>query len=349
MPRRRKPPRLWYRKDQNVWVVLDGGKQMRTGYGANEREEAEEALRNYLNSKADAPNKSADPSKIKLSEILLRYAEDTSPTQRDPDRTFYAIAALAKFWSDLTPDDISMAKTREYEEIRDRNPWTVRRELGVLQAALNHAATALGLPNLPKIKLPQKPAPRDRWLTKEEVNCLLRHSPPHLQRFIKISLCTGRRKRAVLDLRWSRSADFGWIDLDQKVIAFKGTNQTESSKRRGSIAIPDSLLDLAVEWRQDGNPSVIHFEEKPVKDIKSSFRRACIEAGLSDATPHTLKHTAVTWAFQGGMSVEDASDYFATSIDTLLGVYRQHSPQHQQRAASIMSQIGDGFIADIVA
>ncbi|MEL7527528.1 MAG: site-specific integrase [Pseudomonadota bacterium] len=256
---------------------------------------------------------------------------------------------MAPFWGDLTPDDVSIAKTLEYEKLRQRNPWTVRRELGVLQAALNHAVVALRLTNPPKIKLPEKPAPLDRWLTKDEVNRLLRHAPPHLQRFIKISLCTGRRKKAVLDLRWSRSTDKGWIDLDRKIIEFKGTNQTESSKRRGSIAMPDPLLELAVEWEQDGNPSVIHFDGKPLKDIKSSFRKACSEAGLSDVTPHTLKYTAVTWAFQGGMSVEDAYDYFATSIDTLLDVYRKHSPEHQARAARIMSQIGDHFVANNVA
>lgn len=349
MPRRREPPRLWLRRDEGVWIILDGGNQIRTGCSTDEREQAEAALLKYLNAKSQIATKRIDPSKITLGEILARYADDIGPTHKDPARTAFAIDALAPFWGDCTPDDISIAKTREYEVLRQRHPGTVRRELGVLQAALNHAAIALGLPNLPKIRLPQKTAPRDRWLTKEEVNRLLQHSPPHLQRFIKISLCTGRRKRTVLDLRWSQSADFGWIDLNQKVIVFKGTNQTESSKRRGSIAIPDSLLDLAVEWQQDGNPSVIHFEGKPLKDIKSSFKRACADAGLKDVTPHTLKHTAVTWAFQSGMSVEDASDYFATSIDTLLGVYRQHSPQHQQRAASIMSQIGDGFIADIVA
>ena len=31
MPRRRQPARLWLRKDEGVWVILDSGKQIRTG------------------------------------------------------------------------------------------------------------------------------------------------------------------------------------------------------------------------------------------------------------------------------------------------------------------------------
>lgn len=49
------------------------------------------------------------------------------------------------------------------------------------------------------------------------------------------------------------------------------------------------------------------------------------------------------------MTVEDAAEYFVASEETLLKVYRQHSPLHQQRAVSVMDQIGQGFIADNVA
>ncbi len=65
--------------------------------------------------------------------------------------------------------------------------------------------------------------------------------------------------------------------------------------------------------------------------------------------PHVLKHTAVTWAFQNGMTLEDAVDYFATSAATQMEVYRHHSPHHQTRAVSVMDQIGAGFIAANVA
>ncbi|WP_421980930.1 site-specific integrase [Roseibium sp.] len=302
-----------------------------------------------MNSKVETSKKPTDPSKITIGEILSRYADDCGPTQKDPARTAYAIEALAPWWGDLTPDDITIARIHEYQQLRKKSNGTIRRELGVLRAALNHAEIELRLPNPPKIKLPKKPPPRSRWLTEDEANRLWRHAPPHLQRFILISLYTGRRKRAVLDLRWSPSANHGWIDLNRSIISFIGMDETESGKKRGSIAMPKPLLDSAAQWEQDRVPSVIHYKGDPVKDIKSSFKIACRDAGLSDVTPHTLKHTAVTWAFQKGMRLEDAADYFATSIETLMEVYRQHSPHYQDRAISVMNQIGKDFIADNIA
>jgi len=83
---------------------------------------------------------------------------------------------------------------------------------------------------------------------------------------------------------------------------------------------------------------VISFEGQPVADIKTAFKHAVWRAGLEDVTPHTLKHTAVTWAFIEGMSLEMATDYFATSRETLEDVYRSYSPDAQKDAAAIMDR-----------
>lgn len=79
-------------------------------------------------------------------------------------------------------------------------------------------------------------------------------------------------------------------------------------RRRGTITMPKSLLDAANQWNLDSNASVIHYHSKLVADIDTSFERACTSAELEGVFPHTLKHTAITWAFQNGMSIEDASD-----------------------------------------
>lgn len=88
-----------------------------------------------------------------------------------------------------------------------------------------------------------------------------------------------------------------------------------------------------------GIQNVIHFNG-PVQSIRTAFEAAVERAGLQDVTPHTLKHTAVTWFFQSGGSLEDAVDFFDTTADTLLMVYRQHSVDHQSRAADTMDRGG---------
>ena len=75
-------------------------------------------------------------------------------------------------------------------------------------------------------------------------------------------------------------------------------------------------------------------------DIGAALDGAAKRAGVKRITPHTLKHTAITLAIQGGMSVEDASDYFSTSIETIQKTYWHHSPHLQHRAVAAIASLG---------
>lgn len=91
-------------------------------------------------------------------------------------------------------------------------------------------------------------------------------------------------------------------------------------------------------WAARGGSHVVMEEGRAVASIRTAFRGAVARAGLEGVTPHTLKHTAVTWAFQRGMTREDAADYFDTTVATLEAVYRAHSPHHQSRAREIVGR-----------
>ncbi len=88
-----------------------------------------------------------------------------------------------------------------------------------------------------------------------------------------------------------------------------------------------------------------------VGDIKKARERARIPAkdvaitkgivgDLSDGTPHTLKHTAITWALQRGATTWDAAGYFSTSVQTIERTYGHHSPHHQASAVDAMNRRG---------
>ena len=44
--------------------------------------------------------------------------------------------------------------------------------------------------------------------------------------------------------------------------------------------------------------------------IKTAWRTVCERVGVR-ATPHTLKHTAITWAMQAGVPLADAAGFLA--------------------------------------
>ncbi|MBZ0130260.1 MAG: site-specific integrase [Rhodobacteraceae bacterium] len=205
-----------------------------------------------------------------------------------------------------------------------------------LNAAIKYALATRRITYAPIVTLPKKGVAKDRWLTEDEVQRLLEVSVPHVQRFIKIALYTGRRKTAITRLKWLPSQDSGWVDLDTGVIHFRGKAEAETKKRKGIVKMPSKLHAEMKTWTQEGS-YVVSFKGAPIKRIDKAFRAAVNRANLLDVTPHTLKHTAVTWAFKRGMTLEDATAYFATSRETLEEVYRSYSPDAQKNAAEIMN------------
>lgn len=67
----------------------------------------------------------------------------------------HSISALAPFWGDLTCDLVKGSACRRYERERKRPSGTVRRELGVLKSALNHAHAEGLLVDPVKVTLPK--------------------------------------------------------------------------------------------------------------------------------------------------------------------------------------------------
>ncbi|MEW2912289.1 tyrosine-type recombinase/integrase [Leisingera sp. JC11] len=335
MPRKRKPARLFQRKDDGAWIILDGGQQIRTGFGDGFHKEAEEALSDYIAQKKRQDNRVYEPRDITVGEILVHYGEAKVKTVGDKERLVYSIQALSPYWGDLKVSEIDVDRCNGYAVWRKCAPSTVRREMGTLNAALKYAAASRKITHAPIVTLPEKGAPKDRWLTEEEVQRLLVVSAPHVRRFIKIALYTGRRKTAITRLKWMPSLDSGWVDLENGVIHFLGKAEAETKKRKGVVRVPTTLLEEMKSWAPEGS-HVVSFKGAPIDRIDKAFRAAARRAELEDVTPHTLKHTAVTWAFMRGMTLEDATAYFSTSRETLENVYRSYSPDALKNAAGIM-------------
>lgn len=379
MPRPRLPARLWFKRSEGQWVIRDGAAYIRTGYGAQQRGEAEAALKDYLASRRP-PSRigPAQPGDLTVGEVLARYVDDKGPGQKNPVTLRSCVKALAPFWGNLTCDAIKGATCRRYvawraegqpatkAEIaqgridaagkkmplpyRDGRHWirepagasTARRDLGVLQAALTHAYREGQITQHLSVTLPEAHGGRERWLTKREARRLLKAADkPHLRMFILIALYTGRRAAAITALQWQRNSDGdGWVDLRAGVIRFLGERAGESKKQKGSIRIPRPLLRHLRFWRRRSprTKHVISWKGKQAKSVRTAFEKLRDRLGMHDVSPHTLKHTAVTWAFQDGMTLEDAADWFATTPETLRRNYRQHSPHHQTRQLGIVER-----------
>jgi integrase len=359
VPRPAKGARLHKFAHREVWYIRDTGRPD-TSTGCSSREEAEKVLAAYIATKGRT-GAANEPSAVTIDEVLKIYAEEYAHTTADPDRIGYAIEALSPFWSQLKVNHIKGETCRRYAKTRKRvtargengepTAWTpisagtIRRELGTLQAALNYAHAEGYLTTVPTVTLPEKPNAKERWLTRSEAARLIwavyrGHKAKHLARFILISLYTGTRKDAVLRMRFEANTIGGWFDLDAGIMYRMGGDERATNKRRTPAPIPSHLAAHLRRWRDNGATWAVEYNGGAVADVKVGFMRACRAAKLEGVTPHTLKHTAITWALQAGVSTWDAAGFFATSEDTIRKVYGHHSPDHMRSALEAIERRG---------
>jgi len=335
MARRNQGPRLrWLDKRGCFYIVwTERGRSRERSTGTADGEQAQIALAEFIQQR-DRRSGPRDPSKILVTDILNEYQWQRGPKVEAPARIAYAVLALTDFWEGNTVADVNPQTCGRYAEKRGRSAGTVRRELGVLRAAIQYAYKNGRLTRPVTVELPERPEPRDRWLTRIEAARLIRaaRTPQarlYLPLFILMGLYTGRRKQAILGLRWPQ------VDLNAQTINFEVAGRRRTNKKRGIIKIPPRLVPHLRRAKKRGTDLgyVLHDHGERIGDIKKGFAAACKRAGIEGASPHTLKHTAATWLMQAGTDPWQAAGFLSTSLETLLRVYGHHHPDYQQEAA----------------
>lgn len=344
MPRPNRGPRLvplkkrgWKRAVYYIRWTENGRSRERTT-GQSEFRRAEEAFAAWLLERGRAGNFSPrSPDKTAIADVLADYANEHGPRTSAPDRIAYAVDRLLEFWDASAVDAIRPETCRRYKAERGASDGTVRRELGVLRAAVNHAVKEGRLTAAPFVWLPPAPPAKDRWLTRSEAAALLRgaRSEPsvrlHLPLFVLLGLYTGARKEAILSLRWTQ------IDLVRNRIDLNTSGRRQTNKRRPIIPIPRRLGWFLRKAHQRAScPYVIHRNGRRLSDVKKGFAAACKRAGLIGVTPHTLRHTAGTWMAQCGVGLWEIGGYLGHSYQRTTELYGHHHPDYLERARAAL-------------
>ena len=339
MPRRNQGPKLRWLDKRGCYYITwtERGRSRERSTGASDREKAETVFAEWLHARGrrDGPR---DPAEIFVTDVLNDYASERGPKVAAPRVIGAAVDALTEFWQGRVVADVTPHTCGLYVETRGRSANTVRRELNVLRTAVNYAHKHGRLTRPVVVELPEAPEPRDVWLTRNQAARLLRAAlcnPKvrlYLPLFILIALYTGRRTQTILALRWHQ------VNLDTGIINFEQGRRT--NKRKGGIPIPPRLLPHLIRARKRGTDLgyVLHINGERIGDIKKGFKAACTRACLDDVTPHTLKHTAITWAMQNGIDLWQAAGFFATSMQTLIRVYGHHHPDYMREAAETIGR-----------
>jgi len=340
MPRRNSGPRLRFLEKRGAYYIVwtDAGRSRERSTGTEDRSRAEIALAEFLKQRSRSVGP-CDPSEILVTDVLADYAEEHGQVTAAPWRIAYAVEGLAGFWEGRTVGTVTRETCRAYERARGRSAGTVRRELGVLRAAINHAHREGRVTRSVAVHLPHRPEARDRWLTRKEAAALLRAARQepkvrlHLPLFILMALYTGQRKEALLSLRWVQ------VDLATARINCNPPGRRQTKKHRPHVPIAKRLLPHLRRARGRGSDLgfVINRDGVRLGDIKKGFAAACRRAGLENVSPHTLRHTCTTWLMQKGVDMWEAAGFLAMSKETLEQVYGHHHPDYLSNAARAFS------------
>lgn len=373
MPRARKPARLWLRPatrdasgkitDTARFVILDSGKQYRTGCGSGDRAEAERRLIEHIESKHAPERRQRDLDSIGVADVIKIYLDDVACNQARPAKAAERAERLLAFFGRMTLSEVTGAACRAYEMARTGQGGSrkgtgggARRDLQDLAAAINHHAGQGYHRGNVKVPLPRRGERRQAWLNRDEFARLLwtcwrtreiQEGQPtkkrpfrHLCRYLLATLYTGSRPGAWLNAAWDRGPGRAWVDLDGGRFYRQPEGSIPNDKRQPPVTLAPGLVSHLRRWREadGGRGYVVTFNGEPVQSVKVALGRACRVAGLDKGvTAYTMRHSAATWLVAKGFPFAKVARLLGTSEAMIERNYSHYAPDY---LADVANAIG---------
>lgn len=309
------------------WTTPSGGRT-RHQLNARTREEAEAEAIDVYRAKNPAPTGQV------IRRIWSDYLAELEGRPVAKTMSYTGKAILPHFGA-LRPDQVKTEHCRSYTEkrrtggIQDGSIWT---ELGHLRAVLNWAQKTRRIEHAPFIERPQKPAPKERYLSREEIDHLL-SAPcePHIKLAMLLMLSTAGRVSAILELTWDR------VDMERGLINLR---TSESTTRKGRAIVPmNAGLRAALQKAREAALSdhVIEWAGGPVKSIRKGIVNVAKRAGVPEVSPHVFRHTSAVHMAEAGVPMSEISQYLGHSnVMITERVYARFSPDHLRKAAEVV-------------
>ena len=266
--------------------------------------------------------------KMLLSDALLRYAEEVSPTKRGYRDEVIRINALkrakmaAYSMAKLSPAIVAGFRD---ERLRNVGAGAVVRDLSLLSSVINHArrewSVTVNNPCL-LVKKPPTPAGRTRVLSADEERRLLvavapigRRNPEMLP-LVQLALQTAMRRGELLALRWEH------VDL-------KGQTAYLPTSKNGHprlVPLSSAAVGVLASLTNGLDGKVFSIA---AQTVAAAFMRATVRASINGFRFHDLRHSATSRmadklpnvielaAVTGHRSLQMLKRYYHPNVQTL--------------------------------
>lgn len=186
------------------------------------------------------------------------------------------------------------------------------------------------------LEKPSVGKPRTRFLTLDEFEAVELAAPDWLRPMLRMAVATGMRLKEIACLRWDevdRAADVIQVGPDTK------TGRRDIPISRTVHGVLNGVV------RHLRSPFV--FVDAEGRDYTSELARGRISrvtgevmrnAGVNDATFHTLRHTAAAWMVQNGVSLYEVQHLLGHSTPVMTQRYAHLQPGHLRGAVNALDK-----------
>lgn len=329
---------VYRRPDSSQWWInatLANGKRVRQSAGTQDRTDAEAYLAKLkLDAYREAhfgikPQRSWQEAVVRYLELKrnLRSFSDVQQICRHLDR-YLGDLSLAQINGDV------IWSIAQGELKKGNKPATVNRYLSTVRGLLRMARDEWQwIDTFPKIRLLSGEVERDRWLTHEEAERLIRCCAPHLAALVRFALATGCRAAEITGLEWKR------VDLERKTAWL---NQTKNGTPRG-VPLNEDAVEVLKEQIGKHLRYCFSYESRPLRaDVtNTAWHSALKRAGIEDFRFHDLRHTWASWHRQAGTSCDELKDLGGWKSRTMVDRYAKFATENLLSAATRIERKGE--------
>jgi integrase len=337
MARAKERDGVYYREDRGSWWVSytdAAGRRQREAVAAQSRPQAVTARAALmLKAERDRVLGVKEASDITTGDLFTRYRRYQKPRLRPT--TFERLDGILDTLKGSLPErakDITRKTIADYVSARsgEVSAGTVQKEFTVLKHALRLAVDWELLNINPALgaKLPTLPEGRTRYLSPSELKGVLEAAPDWMRAPIALAAFTGMRRGELLTLRWTD------VDLEGRRIYLRET-------KNGSLRVLalNSLAVRILESLPPGLPGDLVLVGVDGQRLSVYTRRLFERLGITDASFHSLRHTAASWLVMQGVDLYAVGQVLGHRTPRMTQRYAHLSPQYMSGAVGKLDAV----------
>jgi integrase len=243
----------------------------------------------------------------------------------------------------IRPSDVEEYREKKLLQTHYRGtnyrPASVNREIEVMKRIYNLAMRDERVEKNPCWKvtrLSEKNA-RDRVLSEEELDALLKELPQHAADVVAVGYHTGMRAGEIFNLTWDRvNMKEGFLVLTQQ------DTKTEEARHVYFNGPVKEILERRRKVRHISDNHVFLYKDKPLRSIKTALANALEEVEIKDFRFHDLRHTWTTNARKAGV---DRTVIMKLTGHKTLSMFTRYNSVDEDDAKQAL-QLMEGYFED---